>query len=640
MDERISHRLILAEKKENVQCKDVNSVKPKTNWKLCVGALGVVYGDIGTSPLYTIRECLRFASIGDLQSVVLGSLSLVFWAIVFVVSFKYLTLVTKAHLHGEGGIFALMALGWSDRSRLSAKVILILLGAALLYADGVITPAISVLSAAEGLETLDSSLHTFVVPIACLILLALFWCQRHGTGKIGGIFGPIIFVWFSAIGLLGLWHIFQSPQILKALNPIYGWRLLIHHPAHVSGILGAVVLAITGVEALYADMGHFGRKAIIKTWYFVVLPGLLLNYFGQGAYALSHPTSLANPFFDMAPAGIPRLLLTALSIVATIIASQALISGTFSLTQQGIQLGFFPRLLIRHTSTVREGQIYMPAVNWVLAIGCIALAIGFQSSAKLAAAYGLAVTGTMAVTTIAFYSVMKKVWKWKLAEVILAGLLSVDLILFCSNLGKISEGGWLPLAFAAILLLIMHTWKRGKMVIAHGLYGVSLDPEIVVKDIHQQKVHRVPGCAVFMASNPNNTPIALLHHLKVNRCLQETVILLSVTTESMPRVSGESRYEFVSLGEGFWKVVARHGYMEWPNVPAILGYAKKQGVPCDPEKVIYFFNRETVVLGGKTKMWHWQKALYSFLSRNTRQPREYFDLPAHQIVELGLPVQL
>lgn len=623
-----------------VQCNLVDSSKKETNWKLCLGALGVVYGDIGTSPLYTMRECLNFAAIGDFQSIVLGSLSLVFWALIFVISFKYLTLVTRANNQGEGGIFALLALGWFDRSKLSAKVILILAGAALLYGEGVITPAISVLSAAEGLETIDPSLHSWIIPIAAAILIMLFWSQRHGTGKIGGVFGPVILIWFSTIGLLGLRYIFMNPSVLAALNPMWGFQLFMKYPAHITGILGAVVLAITGAEALYADMGHFGRKAIMRGWYFVVLPGLLLNYFGQGAYALQHPMALDNPFFAMAPAGIPRMLLTALSIAATIIASQALISGTFSLTQQGIQLGFFPRLLIKHTSAEREGQIFMPAVNWILAIGSVALVIGFKSSANLAAAYGLAVTGTMVVTTIALYAVMRKVWKWKLAEVILIGLICVDLTFFFSNFEKIPSGGWLPIVFGVTLLFIMLTWKRGKMTIAQSLYGTSLNPEMVVKDIHQQKIYRVPGCAVFMASNPNSTPIALLHHIKVNRTVQENVILLSVITESKPRVQGKDRYEFTDLGEGFWKIVARHGFMEWPDVPAILNYAKKQGVPCNPEKAIYIFNRETVVITGKSKMWKWQTYFYKFLSRNARQPREYFDLPANQIVELGLPVQL
>lgn len=615
-------------------------VKHKDNWKLNLAALGVVFGDIGTSPLYAVRECLRQAGTENYVSAVLGSLSLIFWLLILIVSVKYIALISRADNRGEGGIFALLALGWKDQKKMTLGILFVLFGAALLYGDGVITPAISILSAAEGFKSFDPDLGKWVVPIACAILAALFWGQKYGTGKIGGVFGPLMMIWFVVIGALGLHHIAKYPAILAALNPIHGIKLLVYHPNHLTGILGAVVLAITGAEALYADMGHFGRKAIIKSWYGIVLPGLMLNYFGQGAYALSHPNDIANPFFSLVPEGHWRVALTILSIVATIIASQALITGTFSLTQQGIQLGFFPRLLVKHTSDIRQGQIYMPAVNFALAVGCLALTLGFKSSANLASAYGLAVTGTMVVTSIAFYAVMKKVWKWKYAEGALAVMLCIDLLLFFSNLGKFFEGGWLPIVIAVGLFAIMHTWKKGRAIITEKLYGISLPPEEVIADVKKHKIHRVPGEAVFMAANPHGTPVALLHHLKVNQCLHKTVILLSLVTDPVPRIESARRCGIINLGSGIWQVIARHGYMEWPNVQKIIQYAQQEGVPCNPDKVIYYFNRESVVTNGKSHIWKWQKAFYGFLSRNARQARDYFDLPPNQVVEMGLPVQI
>jgi KUP system potassium uptake protein len=615
---------------------------------LCLGALGVVFGDIGTSPLYTMRECIARLPEGvDRMEGILGILSLISWTLFLVVSVKYLFFVTKADNRGEGGIFALLALSHAGRDnpkgRLGFFIVVILAGAALLYGDGIITPAISVLSAAEGFKAIVPDLSpSIIVAIACVILAGLFYFQHKGSKNIGGVFGPVMVIWFLVIGLLGLWQIIKTPNVLTALNPWYGYNLLAHMPVKIGALLGSVVLAITGAEALYADMGHFGRKYIAAAWYGAAFPGLLCCYFGQGAYAIAHPEFRENPFFALAPAGIGQVVLIGLSIAATIIASQALISGTYSLTRQAIQLGYFPRLKISYTNAAHSGQIYVPLVNTLLAFGSIATVFGFGSSDKLAAAYGIAVTGTMAVTTIAYFVVIHKRWQWSLWIALpLCGLfLIIDLVFFGANIHKIADGGWFPLAIGGLILAIMHTWKTGKNEIVARVYGNEVTEDELVSIVRSPRVTRVSGSAVFMAGNPRGTPLALLHHLKANKSLQQTVVLLSVITEEVPLISGEDRLSLKFIGEGVWRATGRYGYMESPDVAALMETICERGAPLKPRETTYYFNREMIITGGDARMWEWEKGFYALLSRNARPAKDYYKIPPTQIIELGLPVQL
>lgn len=613
---------------------------------LALGALGVVFGDIGTSPLYSLRECLHALPDVDRVEGVLGALSLVFWALVFEVTFKYLTFVTRADNRGEGGIFALLALSGqthNTKKAFAGLTIPILFGAALLYGDGIITPAISVLGAAEGLQSFNSNISEgSIVLIAIVVLVGLFAVQRNGTHTIGKIFGPAMCVWFVTLALLGLWHLFEAPQVFAALNPLYGLRLLRDHTADAVPLLGAVVLVITGGEALYADMGHFGRKAIARAWYFGAFPALVLNYFGQGAWALSHPNDMTNPFFALAPEGPGRLVLTALSMFAAVIASQAMISGTFSLTRQAIQLGFFPRLLVRHTNANQSGQIYLPLVNMALAIGSILTVIVFRSSDKLAAAYGIAVTGTMVITSLAFFVVLRRRWKWPwLGAIGLTALfLAFDLSMFGANLHKIIDGGWFPIAVALFMLAIMHTWKSGKTEIFRRVYSNGITENELSDIAESSYVSRVRGTAVFMAGNPQGTPLVLLHHVKANKVLHETVLLLSVTTAEVPYVASDERLEVREIGNGIWRAVASYGYMESPDVTTLIEQIRDAGVPLKASEATYYFNREMIITGGEARMWEWQKHFYALLSRNARQARDYYQLPPMQIIEVGLPIQL
>jgi KUP system potassium uptake protein len=615
---------------------------------LALGALGVVFGDIGTSPLYTMKECRDHlpAGVGMIPGV-LGILSLMFWALVLVVCVKYLVFVTKADNEGEGGIFALLALlhkGTAAPARrgMGFAVILILIGAALLYGDGIITPAISVLGAAEGLTAINAQFEPAVPAIASVILAVLFWFQHKGTQRIGNVFGPVMILWFGTLALLGIWHIAQYPGVLRAINPLYGLELLKHRPVEIAALLGAVVLTITGAEALYADMGHFGRRYISWAWYGAAFPGLVLNYFGQGAYLLSHPPTTGNPFFMLAPAGIGRACLTALSVAAAIIASQALISGAYSLTRQAIQLGYFPRLRILYTNAEHSGQIYVPFVNQALAIGSIATVLMFGTTANLAAAYGIAVTGTMAITTVGFYLVAKERWHWSVAKAvpICVAFLLLDLAFFGSNVHKLPDGGWFPLAIGAGMLAIMHAWKTGRAEIYRRVYGNQVTETELTNIARSKHLVRVRGVAIFMAGSPQGTPVALLHHLKSNRALQKTVLLLSIATEEVPIVPEVERLTLTEIGEGIWRLVGRYGYMESPNATTLLRRATAQGVPVDPATATYFFNREMIIPGGDAKMWNWQKHLYGFLSRNARPAKDYYQIPPSQIIEIGLPVQL
>jgi len=613
---------------------------------LVIGAMGVVFGDIGTSPLYALREAVHPLPPADRPDAVLGVLSLIFWSLISVVSVKYATVVMRAHNQGEGGIFALLALSglerWKPGKRVPGLLIVVLIGAAMICGEGVITPAISVLSATEGIEVILPAAHAYVIPICIGILVTLFAVQRHGTHVIGSLFGPVMLIWFSSLGLLGLWRIWEAPEVLQALNPIHGFRLLSTHPDAMVGILGGVVLAITGVEALYADMGHFGRKAILRAWYGLVLPGLLLNYFGQGAHVIAEPHDMENPFLALAPEGPLRVALMALSIAAAIIASQALISGTFSIIRQAIQLGYFPRLKVLHTNPDQRGQIFLPAVNFGLAFGSIATVLMFKSSSALAAAYGIAVTGTMAVTTFTLFFVATRKWKWKvpLAAAMCLGFWAIDLGFFFANLPKFLDGGWVPLAFVAVLLATMLTWKMGRVEIGSKVYGnatANLQLSEIAKSEH---IVRVKGSAVFMVASPIGTPLALLHHLNANKCLQETVVLLTIMTEEVPHVADDQRLEVTEMGEGVWRAIGRYGYMESPNVADLCARIAARGVPLKLGGTTFYFNREMILTGGNAPMFAWQKSYYAFLSRNAQPVKDYYAVMPTQIIEIGLPVQL
>jgi KUP system potassium uptake protein len=612
---------------------------------LAIGALGVVFGDIGTSPLYALDQTLANLPPVERFEGILGALSLVFWALTFEVSFKYIGFVTRADNRGEGGIFALLALSHADKTRSRRGgwfTILILFGAALLYGDGVITPAISVLGAVEGIKDINPNLAPIVPIIACVILAGLFWMQHKGTKTIGKMFGPVMLVWFAALAGTGLWHLIDAPVVLQALNPLHGLRLLASHPIHAMTVLGVVILAITGAEALYADMGHFGRKAITQAWYFAAFPGLALSYFGQGAFVLNHPGTRENPFFALAGTGGWRYVLIGLSAFAAIIASQALISGTYSLTRQAIQLGYFPRLQVRHTNPDQVGQIYLPFVNLTLAVLTIAVVLHFGSVARLTTAYGVAVTGTMVVTTLAFYRVARQRWRWPAWKAVPLCTLffAFDLSFFVANLHKFVEGGWLPLAIAIAVLAVMMTWKTGRAEIYQRVYGNNVTEDELRSIARSKHVTRVNGAGVFMVGSATGTPLALLHHVKSNRSLHQTVVLLSIQTEEVPSVPGGERLELAEIGDGLWRAIGHYGYMESPDAGSLMKMVQERGVPINPDAATYFFNREMIITGGNAKMWEWQKSLYGFLIRNARPAKDYFQIPPSQIIEIGLPLQL
>ncbi len=617
---------------------------------LALGALGVVYGDIGTSPLYAVRECfVGEHALPITPENVLGVLSLIFWSLTMVVSVKYLSFVMRADNHGEGGILALLALVGPLQNPTPTKrsfvVLMGLFGAALLYGDGVITPAISVLSAVEGLQVATHGVDAFIVPIAVVILVGLFLVQKRGTASIGAVFGPAMLVWFVAIGGLGLTSILgqtgSQTTVLAALNPVYALRLFFSGGSAAFWILGSVVLCITGGEALYADMGHFGRQPIRLAWYTVALPALLLNYLGQGALLLQEGSNVRNPFFELAPdwALYP---LVGLSTVATIIASQALITGVFSLTQQAVQLGYSPRVTIVHTSGATEGQIYIPEVNWGLMIMCILLVIGFESSSALAGAYGIAVTGTMAVTSGLFYSVAFERWGWSRARIvaIVALFLLFDLSFFGANIVKIADGGWFPILVATGIFTVMTTWKRGRAEMGELLAQASLPMNLFLADLQVQQPHRVSGTAVVMTSTTKGVPPVLLHHFKHNKVLHKRVVLLSILSEKKPEVPDDERVEIVALGEGFFRLIAHFGFMETPRVGKILDLAQAQGMMFDLMNTTFFLGRETLLPTGQAPLAKWRKRLFAIISRNAPSATAFFDIPPNRVVELGAQLEL
>ncbi len=617
---------------------------------LALGALGVVYGDIGTSPLYALKECFNGPhGVEPTPENVLGVLSLVFWAMTFVVTFKYLSFVMRADNRGEGGILALQALvSRQDTNRRSRQVLLLLgiFGAALLYGDGVITPAISVLGAVEGVAVAAPALAKFVVPVTVVILAGLFLIQRRGTGTVGAIFGPVMLVWFACIGALGLRGILADPSVLAAVNPLQGVRFFAQNGMHGFLVLGAVVLCITGGEALYADMGHFGKRPIRLAWLGVAMPALMLNYMGQGAILLHDPAARVNPFYLLAP-GWALYPLIGVATAAAIVASQALISGAFSLTHQAVQLGYSPRVTVKHTSRTEMGQIYIPEVNWALGLGCIALVLGFKSSSNLAAAYGIAVTGTMSITTLLFHRVMRDLWHWPRWQAwpLTVVFLAADLSFFLANVVKIEEGGWFPIVAAVFVFTLMSTWKRGRSVLAQVLKDAGLPLELFIDDVARRKPVRIPGTAVFMTSNLGTAPPVLLHHLKHNKVLHERILFVSVLTEEIPQVPAEERVVARELGNGFFQVIAHYGFMEQPNIPALLAGLKELPPPSarltvDPMDTTFYLGRETLLATGGSSLATWRKRLFIVMSRNAATASAFFGLPPNRVVELGAQIQL
>jgi KUP system potassium uptake protein len=613
---------------------------------LSIAALGVVFGDIGTSPLYALRVCFD-AKMGLPASTanVLGILSLIFWALTITISIKYLIFILRADNRGEGGILALMALTRSEHGKSARRhlaiVVLGLFGAALLYGDGIITPAISVLSAVEGLEVATPFFKPYVVAITVILLMALFALQRKGTAKVGSLFGPVMTVWFLVIGALGVHGILQAPEVVAGINPVHAIRFFMENKIAGFLAMGAVFLVETGGEALYADMGHFGKMPIRLAWFTLVLPCLLLNYFGQGAALMVNPSAEENPFFWLAPSWALYPLVI-LATAATIIASQAVISGSFSLTRQAIQLGFSPRLLIKHTSKQEIGQIYVPSVNWALMFATIALVVAFKNSDNLAAAYGVAVTTTMVITTLLFYVVAHERWGWKpwLVGPLCAVFLVVDVAFFGANIIKVEHGGWLPLLMALAIFTLMATWKRGRRILFERMQEEALPVDLFLEDVRRSPPVRVPGTSIFMTGNAEGIPPALLHNLKHNHILHERVILLTIVTEEVPHVNSKQRLEMKELGCNIYRLVSHYGFMETPHVPKLLAFAKGQGLEFNPMNTTYFLGRETIIPSSKPGMAVWREWLFALLSRNAQSATTYFGIPVNRVVELGAQVEI
>ena len=613
---------------------------------LSLAALGVVYGDIGTSPLYAIRECFHgHHAIAPSGPNILGVLSLIFWSLIIVISIKYLVFVLRADNHGEGGILSLTALATPIRpSGRTEQVFLIMVGifgAALLYGDGIITPAISVLGAMEGLTVATPVLSPYIVPITILILVALFLFQYKGTAKVGRIFGPITLIWFTALALLGIAQIVRHPEVLVAVHPLHALNFFQQNGWHGFLILGSVFLVVTGGEALYADMGHFGTRPIRLVWFTVVLPALLLNYFGQGALLLEDPEAASNPFYRLAPAWALYPLIV-LATSAAIIASQAVISGAFSLTMQAVQLGFSPRLKINHTSTREYGQIYIPAVNWALMIGCIAIVVGFQTSSNLAAAYGVAVTSTMVITTILFYVVARNVWGWSFVPTAALALffLIIDLAFFGANIIKVADGGWFPLILAVLVFIVMTTWKKGRRILNERIQLEARPLEEFLEDVAKQPPTRVPGTAIFMNGNASRTPSALLHNLEHNKVLHQRVLFLTVKTKQVPFVAPEERVEIESLGNGFHRLKVYYGFMEDPDVPKVLESVRLPGFAYDAKDTTYFLGRETIIASKRPGMAPWREKIFSIISQNATSATAYFCIPPDRVVEMGEQIEI
>jgi KUP system potassium uptake protein len=611
---------------------------------LTLAAIGVVYGDIGTSPLYTLRECLSGQfGFGVEREAVFGFLSLIFWLLVLVVSLKYISYVMRADNAGEGGILTLMSLaGRHTGARATAVLVIMgLIGGSFFYGEVVITPAISVMSAIEGLEIAAPSLDPFIVPMSIAVLTLLFAIQKHGTGMVGKLFAPVMLVWFLVLAILGISGIMKNPEVLHALNPAYAVEFFLHYKSVSFFALGAVVLAITGVEALYADMGHFGKVPIRLAWFSVVLPSLVLNYFGQGALLLSDPKSIKNPFFLLAPdwALIPMLILATL---ATVIASQAVISGVFSLTRQAVRLGYLPGMRIIHTSERESGQIYIPVINWVLYFAVLIVIISFEHSSNLAAAYGIAVTGTMVLTAMLSCTVAVKNWHWnKLAvAVILVLMLCIDVPLFTANLVKIFSGGWLPLCLGLVMFIIMTTWKSERFRLLRRMHEHGNSLEAMIASLEKSPPVRVPGTAVYMSRALNVIPFAMLHNLKHNKVLHERVVLLTLRTEDAPYVHNVRRVTIEQLSPTFWRVVASYGWRETPNVEEIFHRCGLEGLNCRMMETSFFMSHESLIIGKRPWYLRLRGKLFLALQRNALRAPDQFEIPPNRVIELGTQVEI
>jgi KUP system potassium uptake protein len=618
---------------------------PRALTALAVTAVGVVYGDIGTSPLYALRECFFGPHrVPVSQDNVLGVLSLVFWTLIVVVTLKYHLYVIHADNRGEGGVLALTALvrGRIGQGRRRWLIVSLgIFGAALLYGDGIITPAISVLGAIEGLDIATPELGPWVVPITVAILIGLFLFQRRGTAGVGAVFGPVMLLWFGTIAVLGVAGIVREPDVLRAVNPAHAARFFAANGFAGLLVLGAVFLVATGGEALYADLGHFGERPIQIAWFTLVGPALLLNYFGQGALLLSNPDAADNPFYRLAPSWA-LYPLVALATAAAIIASQAIISGAFSLTRQAIQLGYLPRLEIIHTSATEIGQIYIPLVNGALMVATIALVLGFRSSSNLASAYGVAVTSTMVITTVLAYFVTRLIWGWGiwLAAAVTAAFLAVDLAFFGANIIKVGAGGWLPLVIAGAIFALMTTWERGGRLLMAKIGRNEVPVEQLQEEIEQRSLCRVQGAAVFLTGDPKNTPRALLHNLKHNKVLHQQNVFLTIVNEEIPYVSQEDRLSVEDLGQGFYRVIARFGFLESPDIPAVLNRAKERGCDLDPRTATYLVSHSELVPSRHPRLWRWRERLFIYLARNAMRPTRFFRIPHHRVVEIGTEVEI
>jgi KUP system potassium uptake protein len=612
-------------------------------WALTLGSIGVVYGDIGTSPLYAFRESV-LAAVGPgkpaSEAVVLGILSLIIWALLVIVTAKYVVILLRADNNGEGGTLALMALAYRAIGRHGTAIILLgIVSGALFYGDAIITPALSVLSAVEGLKVVTPAFDPYVVPITVVILIVLFSVQSHGTAKVASWFGPIMLFWFIAIAVPGLWHVARNPSVLFAINPYHGVNFLLHHGIIGFFTLGAVFLVVTGAEALYADLGHFGASPIRFAWLVVALPALIVNYLGQGALVLADPKAVENPFFLLYPdwALLPMVLL---ATAATVIASQAVITGAYSLTRQAIQLGLLPRLEIRHTSESLFGQIYMPRVNTLLLFGVLLLVALFRSSSALASAYGIAVTGTMVVTAMMAFIVIWRVWKWPpaAAAALIVPFLFIDLTFLSANLLKVVEGGWMPLALGALIMSIMYTWRRGSRLLTDKTRRLETPLESLVASLEKKPPARVPGTAVFLTSDPSSAPTALLHSLKHYKVLHEKNVILTIETADTPRVDAAERVRIEPVGKTFSRVVLRFGFMETPNVPKALAIARKLGWHFDIMSTSFFLSRRTLKPAPHSGMPRWQDRLFIALTRVANDATDYFQIPTGRVVEVGTQV--
>ncbi|HVO03755.1 MAG TPA: potassium transporter Kup [Candidatus Cybelea sp.] len=614
-------------------------------WRLALGALGVVYGDIGTSPLYTFRECFHESTGVAVDRVsVYGVLSLVFWGVMIIVSGKYALLILRADNQGQGGMLALIALALQRARSMGRRKLLFtlgMIGAALFIGDGMITPAISVLSAVEGLSVAEPALQHYVVPVTLVIVVMLFLLQSRGTGSVGVLFGPVMCVWFACLAVLGIAAIIGNPSVLLAILPFYGLRFLFEHAPVAFPVLGSVLLAITGAEALYADLGHFGRKPIQASWFSMVLPALVLNYFGQGALVLADPTAIKNPFYLLAPqwAIYPLIVLATL---ATIIASQAVISGAFSLSWQAMRLGVSPRLWVEHTSEHQVGQIYVPQMNWILMVCVSMLILGFRSSTGLASAYGIAVTGTMMIDTVVGYMVVQSHWNWPRwkASLIFGGILVVELSFFSASLLKVESGGWFPLVMGGAIFFVLSTWMSGRALLVRRQGQSALTEDEFLAALSERHLSRVPGTALFLTGDPQRVPFSLLHNMRHNQVLHQRVILTSILTEEVPVVPEVERVTVKDLGRGFYRLICRFGFYETPDISVALRGAKRFGLDLDPQRISFFLGRERIVAHARSQMSAWRRWLFILLSHNETSASDYFRLPAGRIIELGARVEI